>query len=516
VEDKPVLVTGSTGYVGGRLVPLLLARGHRVRALGRSRAKLAARPWAGHPNLELAQGDVLDAGSLAAACRGARAAFYLVHSMNPSTTDFAAADRRAARHMAAAAGLAGLEQVIYLGGIVPAGQRPSHHLASRAQVAAVLAAGDTPLTWLRAAMILGAGSASFELMRYLVERLPVMLTPRWVRSRVQPIYIADVLDYLAGCLETPATRGRAYDIGGPDVLSYQELFQIYAAEAGLRRRLIIPVPVLTPRLSSLWIHLVTPVHASLARPLAEGLANTVVCGETRIRTLVPARLVGCRQAIRESLAGREAEAADTCWHDAGPVRPPQWTQAGDAPFAGGDLKECAWRAVVAASPERLWPVVAGLGGRAGWLHGRSLWWLRAAADKLAGGPGGRPRRHPRELRPGDAVGLWRVLEARPPHRLTLLAEMRAPGEAVMFWRLEAHPRGAEVKLIGRFLPRGLAGLAYWHGLAPFHAWLYRGTLRRLAAEAGAELAQGPEPFAAGPEDACLLAQPGPGEPPPMG
>jgi uncharacterized protein YbjT (DUF2867 family) len=510
MEAKPVLVTGSTGYVGGRLVPLLLARGHRVRALGRSRAKLAARPWAGHPRLELAAGDVLDPESLAAACRGCRAAYYLVHSMNPSTSDFAAADRRAATNMAAAAELAGLEQIIYLGGIVPSGQRPSHHLASRAQVAAVLAAGAAPLTWLRAAMILGAGSASFEIMRHLVERLPVMLTPRWVRSQVQPIYISDVLDYLAGCLENPATRGRAYDIGGPDVLTYQRLFQLYAAEAGLRRRLIVPVPVLTPGLSSLWIHLITPVHASLARPLAEGLANTVVCGENRIRELVPARLVGCRQAIREILAGREAEAADTCWHDAGPVRPPQWIQAGDAPYAGGALRECAWRAVASARPEELWPHLAGLGGEAGWLHGGLLWRLRAAADRLAGGMGGRPRRHPRRLQAGDAVGLWRVLEARPPARLTLLAEMRAPGEAVMFWRLEDHPQGAEIKLVGRFLPRGLAGLAYWHGLAPFHAWLYRGTLRALAARAGARLASGPEPFAAEPEDACLLAEPAPG------
>ncbi|KMY67632.1 epimerase [Desulfocarbo indianensis] len=505
MDQRPVLVTGSTGYVGGRLTPLLLEKGFQVRALGRSKAKLAARPWAGHPNLELAQGDVLDLASLKRALEGCRAAYYLVHSMNPATKDFAKTDRQAALNMRAACEAAGLERVIYLGGIIPQGQAMSHHLRSRAEVGRILQGGGVPATWLRAAMILGSGSASFEIMRYLVERLPVMITPRWVRSLVQPIAVSNVLGYLAGCLEHPRSAGRTYDICGPDVLTYEELFRIYAQEAGLRQRLVIPLPLLSPKLSSYWIHLVTPVHASLARPLAEGLSNSVTCSENRIRELMPQELLTCRQAIGDILAGREERAAQTCWMDAGALEPPAWAQGGDAPYAGGDVLQDAFRVRLDKPPAQVWPVVKSLGAGGGMYHGQALWDLRGWLDKLAGGVGSaRGRRHPSELLVGDALGFWRVLEIREGVSLVLLAEMKAPGEALLFIRLSPGGAGSWLTIMGRFLPKGLAGLAYWHGLHPWHAWLYKGMLKSMARRAGARILAGPEPFQPNWEEACLL------------
>ncbi len=506
MSEKPVLVTGSTGYVGGRLVPLLLQRGHRVRALGRSKAKLSARPWAGHPNLELAQGDVLDLESLKKAAAGCRAAYYLVHSMNPKTKDFAQTDRQAAQNMAAAAAEAGgLGQIIYLGGIIPQGQAMSHHLESRAEVGRILQDGVTPTTWLRAAMILGSGSASFEILRYLAERLPVMTTPRWVRSLVQPVAINNVLGYLAGCLVEGETAGQTYDICGPDVLTYEELFQMYAAEAGLARRLIIPLPVLWPKLSSYWIHLVTPLHASIARPLAEGLSNSVTCGDNRIREMVPQEMVSCRQVIRDILSGREEQAAQTCWMDAGLLQPPAWVQPGDAPYAGGNVLQDAFKVALDKPCDQVWPMIKALGSQGGMYHGQALWNLRGLLDKLAGGVGSsRGRRHPKELVVGDALGFWRVLEMQEGFSLVLLADMRAPGEAVLIIRLAYSAPGCELMIIGRFLPKGLAGLAYWYGLHPFHAWLYKGMLREMARRAEARIVDGPEEFIPNQEQMCLM------------
>ncbi len=504
-KQGPVLITGATGYVGGRLAPRLLAAGFRVRAAGRSLAKLGCRPWARHQDLELVQVDVMDPVSLARACSGCWAAFYLVHSMNPKTGDYAAADRQAARNMAMAAEAAGLERIIYLGGLVPDDPEISHHLASRAEVGRILQAGAVPATWLKAAMLLGAGSASFEILRYLVERLPVMITPTWVRTPCQPIAIENALGYLQGCLETDQVLGQALDIGGPEVVSYQRLFQIYAQEAGLKPRLIIPVPVLSPRLSSLWINLITPMPAAIARPLSEGLKNEVVVKDTRIQKMIPQELITCRRAIRRSLERIEQQKVESCWSDAGQVLPPEWVQCGDAPFAGGTVMQTGCRLRLAQPPEEVWPAVAAIGGETGWYFAQSLWRLRGLLDKLAGGVSlGRGRRHPNRLGAGDALDFWRVLEADPPRRLLLLSEMKLPGEAVLEFRLEPQGQGTELQLMPRFLPRGLAGLLYWRAHQVIHHWLYLGMLQGLARRAGLTPLGPPQVFEPGPIQACRL------------
>lgn len=495
MNSKPVLVTGATGYVGGRLVPRLLEAGYRVRALGRSLDKLRSRPWGNHPLIELAQGDVMDGKSLRRAANGCWAAFYLVHSMTAAARDFPEADRLAARNMAQAAAEASLDRIIYLGGLGGAKDPDlSEHLRSRFEVARILQSGAVPTTFLRAAMILGSGGAAFEILRYLVDRLPVMITPRWVHTPVQPIAIRNVLTYLIGCLACDETRGQTFDIGGPEVVTYRQLMDIYAEEAHLHRHLVIPVPVLTPRLSSYWIHLVTPIPASLAQPLAEGLANPVVCQDNRIRDLIPQELLDCRQTIRLALQRIEQQRVETCWSDAGSLIPPEWVACGDADYAGGTVLSLGYRVRLKATPEEVWQVVTRIGGQTGWYFGDALWAIRGGMDRLLGGSGlRRGRRHPSELRTGDALDFFRVLEIEPERRLLLLAEMKMPGEATLEFRLSPTPDGGtELSQTARFLPRGLLGIAYWYALDPFHKNLYQGMLRAIAAATGKPVTGGPE------------------------
>lgn len=300
---EPVLVLGATGYVGNLLIPHLAERGHTVRASGRSERRLKELPYIDQSGIEATVADVFDRDSLVRACEGCRIAYYLVHSMNPQQKDFMDADRKAAENMVWAAEKSGLERMIYLGGLGEENSDLSKHLKSRAEVGNILQSGNVPLTYLRAAMIIGRGSASFEILRHLVKRLPVMITPRWVSTESQPIAIRNVLEYLSGCLEKRETTDKTFDIGGPDILSYRHLMEIYAEEAGLMKRFVIPVPVLTPRLSSYWIHLVTPISASLAKPLAEGLKNRVICRNDDIKGFIPLNLLNCREAIRMAIHG---------------------------------------------------------------------------------------------------------------------------------------------------------------------------------------------------------------------
>ncbi len=468
----PVLVTGATGYVGGRLVPRLLDAGYRVRCLARSAPKLAARTWASNPRVEIREADLADTDAVADAMRGCGAAYYLVHSMLSTGVRYADVDRRLARSFATAAARAGIARIIYLGGLGGFGDPEpplSEHLASRREVEAVLAAAPVPVTVLRAAMIIGSGSASFEILRYLVERLPVMVTPRWVKTASQPIAIGDVLTYLVACLSVPATAGRTLDIGGPEIVTYLDLMRIMAEERGLRPRLVIPVPVLTPRLSSLWIHLVTPVSHRIARPLAEGLRNPVICRDDEAMRLMPQRLLGVRAAIRVALEQIVHGTVETDWSDAGPI-------PGDPDWAGGTVFTDRRETEIAASPADVFATVSRIGGTTGWYGADRLWRVRGALDRLAGGPGlRRGRRDAQRVAFGDAIDVWRVTGIAPGRRLALRAEMRVPGEARLEFAVEPLPGCADrCRLVqtATFRPRGLLGLAYWYAVLPLHGFVF--------------------------------------------
>ena len=507
VMQPAILVTGGTGYVGGRLIPRLLDGGHRIRALARSPQRLRCRPWGGHANLEIVAGDALNREDFVRAAAGCRVAYYLIHSMNAHKRGFADADRRAAQNMVAAAQQQGLARIIYLGGLGEPGHAAlSPHLQSRHEVERILQDSPVPVTSLRAAMILGSGSASFEMLRYLVDRLPVMVTPRWVQTPCQPIAIGNVLDYLEGCLAAPATAGRTFDIGGPDVLTYRDLIHLYAEEAGLRRRVIIPVPVLTPWLSAKWIHLVTPVPASIAQPLAEGLSIPVVCRENRIRDRVPVSLLDSRRTIRKALDRIRQEQVDTCWYDGGGSLPPEWTTCGDAAYAGGTVLGGAHRIELEGDAEQVWSTVQAIGGKNGWYFADGLWRLRGIMDRLVGGPGlRRGRRHPSRLRVGDRLDFWRVIALEPPYRLLLLAEMKTPGDALLEFVIAPLGSGrVELKMVSRFLPRGLAGILYWYGLLPAHRWLFEGMLASVARKTGLPVRRGPETADMTPPLECRL------------
>lgn len=484
-ESPVILVTGSTGYIGGRLAPRLVERGYRVRCLVRSAAKLRARPWARSPKVEIVTGDAGDPAALARAMEGCTAAYYLVHSMEASTPDYRSRDRALAEAFGRAAAAAGVGRIIYLGGLGETGEGLSQHLASRREVEGALRASGVPVTVLRAAMIIGSGSASFEILRYLVERLPIMITPRWVSTESQPIAVRDVLHYLITSLETPATAGKTLDIGGPEVKSYADIMRDMAAALHLRRRLVIPVPVLTPRLSSLWIHVVTPLDSSIARPLAEGLRNRVTCRGDETQRLMPHACLTIREAMDAALAKAKAGDVETAWSDAG-VMP------GDPTWAGGTVFTDRRQTETTASIDAVWASVCSLGGRKGYYAADWLWRIRGVMDRLAGGPGlRRGRRSAGALRLGDALDFWRVTEIEAPHRLELRAEMKLPGVATLRFDLSPRPSGAPgtaLVMTARFRPHGLLGIAYWYAVLPLHGIVFSGMLRGLVreAEAGAE------------------------------
>lgn len=473
-----IAVTGATGYIGGRLVPRLLESGYRVRCLVRSPEKLKDRDWAADPRVDILASDLAAQASLTRDLSGCQAAYYLVHSMTSAGARYADRDRELASTFARAARDASAARILYLGGLGETGPGLSEHLASRREVEDALASAGVPVTVLRAAMIIGSGSSSFEILRYLVERLPVMITPKWVSTPCQPIAVRNVIGYLAGALERPETEGGVFDIGGRDVYRYRDIMRIMAEELGLRRRWIIPVPVLTPRLSSYWIHLVTPLTHDIAKPLAEGLRNPVVCRDNRIAGLIPQELLGVREAIRAALSRTAGNGAETHWLMAGPI-------PGDPDWAGGavfrDDREIAIPAPAAAA----FRAVCRAGGGHGWYAADWLWRIRGWIDLLAGGPGlRRGRRDPEQLAYGEALDFWRVTGFERDRRLSLRAEMKLPGEALLEFLVE--PRGAKECVLrqnARFLPRGLAGLLYWYAVAPLHHIVFRGMLEGIRREA---------------------------------
>ncbi|QIJ60966.1 SDR family oxidoreductase [Streptomyces sp. JB150] len=484
-EPLRCLVTGATGYIGGRLVPELLGAGHRVRCLARSPGKLRDHPWAG--DVEIVRGDVTDDASVGAALRDVDVAYYLVHALG-SGTDFEETDRRAATVFARRARAAGVRRVVYLGGLTPAGvpeRDLSPHLRSRAEVGRILLASGVPTTVLRAAVILGSGSASFEMLRYLTERLPVMVTPSWVHTRIQPIAVRDVLRMLVGSARMPAEVNRAFDIGGPEVLTYRDMMRRYARIAGLPRRLVVPVPVLTPGLSSHWVGLVTPVPASIARPLAESLRHEVVCHEHDIARYVPdppGHPLGFDEAVRLALQRVREARVDTRWSNAAVPGAPSDPLPTDPDWAGGSLYTDEREITVNASREALWRVIEGIGGEHGWYSFSLAWSVRGRLDRLAGGVGlRRGRRDAHRLRAGDSLDFWRVEEIERGRLLRLRAEMRLPGLAWLEMYAETDPAGhTRYRQRALFHPRGLLGQAYWWGVSPFHALVFGGMARNIA------------------------------------
>ncbi|TVT49651.1 SDR family oxidoreductase [Amycolatopsis rhizosphaerae] len=481
------VVFGATGYLGGRLVPELLRAGHEVRAVARDPGKLAETAW--HDRVEVVRGDVGDAPSVAAALDGREVVYYLVHSLHRK--DFVRLDRQGAQTVAGQAARAGVGRIVYLGGITPEGEPLSAHLASRAEVGRILLGSGVPTVVLNAAIILGSGSASFEMLRYLTERLPAMVTPRWVHNRIQPIAVRDVLHYLVRAAELPPEVNRAFDIGGPEVLTYLEMMRRYAVVAGLPRRLVVPVPVLTPWLSAQWVNLVTPVPRSIAVPLIESLIHEVVCHDRDIVAWIPdpeGGLTPYDRAVELALARTRAAGVPTRWSDASTPGAPSDPLPTDPGWSGGSVYQDVRELRTRADAGTLWSVIEAVGGEHGWYSFPLAWAVRGWIDRLAGGVGlRRGRRDPRRLHVGEALDWWRVERIERPHLLRLRAEMRMPGRAWLELSANSDTGGGSVyRQRAIFLPHGLAGHLYWKALVPWHRVIFGGMARNItgAAEHG--------------------------------
>jgi len=473
------LVTGATGYIGGRLVPRLVTSGCFVRAFARDAGRLQGR----FDGIDLSEGDLFDRPSVLRAMQDIDVAYYLVHSMSRTRGDFAASDREAAEIFASAAFEAGVKRIVYLGGLGVEGKKLSQHLRSRHEVGEILRAGGVPVTEFRAAIIVGSGSASFEMLRYLTERLPVMIVPKWVDTPCQPIAVRDVLAYLTGELERPSQESVVYEIGGTDVLTYKEMMLRYAAIRELRRSMFV-VPFFTPRLSSGWIHLVTPIPAQIARPLVDGLRSPVVVRDSRALTDFPQiRPVGYDVAVRRALDRYSTAGPETTWFDAYDVRDLPGNFVGSQQGMLIDRRQKQTR----ASARALFSVFTSLGGKRGWLYADALWELRGVLDRLVGGFGTRRgRRSETELRVGDAVDFWRVEAYEIDRLLRLRAEMRLPGYAwLQFEVVPEDDGGACLRQTAFFEPRGIFGYLYWFSVLPFHELIFGNMARRIVTKAEA-------------------------------
>ncbi len=448
-----------------------------MRCLVRTPAKLDRAPW--RDQVEVVRGSL--EGPLDEALEGVDVAVYLVHGIGAGP-DWIAKERRDAERFREAAVRAGVRRLVYLGGMGSDDGALSDHLRSRHDVGRVLADGPLDVIELRAAVIIGSGSASFEMLRYLVEVLPVMVTPKWVRTRSQPIAISDVLRYLVEAIRAPEGLSGVFDIGGPDIVSYADMMDLYAEEAGLARRRRLVVPVLTPALSSLWVGLVTPVPSTLARPLVDSLVNEVVTSDQRAIDTFGAPRTSLREAIRLALGRTHRGEIPTTFTDAdlAPFR----AYVTDPHWAGGTALHDVRQRQSSASPEEIFAALSSLGGDTGWYSGEWLWRIRGFADQVVGGPGlRRGRRDPYELLEGDFVDFWRVDAVSPPRTLRLVAEMRLPGEAWLEWDVSPSTRGSTITQRATFKPRGLVGRAYWYSIAPFHRFVFPGMLAGVVRDA---------------------------------
>lgn len=482
-----ILVTGATGYIGGRLVPQLLEAGHQVRCMVRQPGRLDLHPW--HEQVEVVVADALEPDSLGPALEGCDGAVYLIHSMEGSG-DFAAKDREAARNFSRAADQAGVRRLVYLGGLGRSDEDLSTHLESRHEVGRILASGSTSAIEVRAAVIIGSGSVSFEMLRHLTEVLPAMVTPTWVRTRCQPIAVRDILTILVRALEDPDPGDCIWEVGGPDVLTYEEMMQVYADEAGLPRRWIIRVPVLSPRLSSRWVGLVTPLPVGVARPLIDSLVHEVVVDDDRTPAILGRSPMPYREAVRAALHRSEHGDVETRWSDA--VHRPAAPLPTDPEWAGATWLRDVQTVETEAGADDLYWAVSRLGGDVGYYTADWAWRIRGLLDTLVGGVGlRRGRRHPVHLRPGEALDFWRVADVRPGRRLLLVAEMRLPGEAWLEFEIEDRGDRRLLRQTAHFAPRGLLGRLYWYALLPFHVMVFGPMSRRIAQVAAERAAREP-------------------------
>lgn len=480
MTERPILVTGATGYIGGRLVPRLLEAGYRVRCMARDPARLQGRSWC--LQVEGVQGDAMDYDSLVAAMQGVSVAYYLIHGMQGGRVH-AERDIAAARNFAAAAERAGLERIIYLGELVDPTATPSPYLHSRHETGYILWRGRVPVTEFRAGLVVGSGSVLFEMIRYLVERQPVVICPNWFRRVTQPIAIRNALQYLIAALETPGSVRQLIEIGGSDRLTYADMLRQYAAVRGLRR-VLIPIPISAPRLGAYWVHLSTPLHWRAVLPLIEGLNAEIVVRDDAARRLFPQiELLDFRTAVRLALGRIHTDAVETSWSDAlvttaGDVKPYALT------VAEGMMIERR-QMLLDLPADLLFRTYTGLGGERGWLYLNWTWQVRGWMDKLVGGVGlRRGRRHPDDVRPGESLDFWRVEAMEPYRMIRLRAEMRVPGKAWLEFRSDPQPDGrTRLTQTAYFAPHGLQGFLYWYGLYPIHAFIFSGMIRKIAEQA---------------------------------
>ena len=481
------LVLGGTGYIGGRLVPRLREAGYRVRVLARDADRLAAFPWG--DQVEVVTGAAQDPEAMREAAEDVDVLYYLVHSM-AAGPGFDRTDLQAAQTVAAAAATASIGRIVYLGGLHPAGGDLSPHLRSRVAVGEEFLHSGVPTLVLQAGVVIGSGSASFEMVRHLTEVLPYMPAPRWVRNRIQPIAVRDVLHYLLGAARVDADVNRAVDIGGPDVLRYGQMMNGYAAEAGLPQRAIASLPVFTPGLASHWVNLVTPIPRAIARPLVASLQNECVMDDRAVDDLIPPPAGGLtpyRRAVRFALGRVEADDVETSWQDAEVLGAPSDPLPSDPDWAGRTAYTDERSAVTTADPQRLWGVISGIGGDNGWYSTPLLWAVRGWMDKLAGGVGlARGRRSRSRVAPGDVIDFWRVETVEEGSMLRLRAEMKVPGQAWLELRSTPDDDGSRYDQRAVFFPRGLAGRLYWLAVLPFHGFVFRGMANRITATAEAE------------------------------
>lgn len=479
-KEKIYLVTGASGYVGGRLVRDLLSDQKRVRVFLRDAKKIKGQSWA--DKVEIVEGNAQNGEDLDRALSGVHTAYYLLHSINVST-NFGEIESAMAKGFSEASQRAGISQIVYLGGIANDENR-SRHLTSRMNTGTELASGKVPVLELRAGIIIGSGSASFEMLRHLTHRLPIMTTPKWVSNRTQPIAIRDVLYYLRAAANLDKAISGIYDIGGPEVITYAEMMQKFAAISGLRKRIIVQVPVLSPKLSSLWIGFVTPVPTSLARPLVESLISEVVVDPkksvTEIIPLPSEGLLSVSQAIEFALTSTQKNLVDTRWSDATfPTAP--WQKAQGDPDWAGELTLKDHRELISDVPLKyIWAEIEKIGGENGWYGAGWLWYLRGLIDRMVGGVGlRRGRRDPNLLRVGDSLDFWRVEAMEREKNLRLYAEMILPGKAWLEFSLEDRDGKTFISQDALFAPRGLGGQIYWYLVSPFHLFIFPTMLRNL-------------------------------------